>query len=128
MTDTRQKYVKLKNYKFINERKEVTKKLLKILKINQNNKTFNNLDLDTNEQIQNNILSLIPEIELYFSTSQWTYHHKDTKKNKPYISIAKSVLKDMGICLFSSSKAIKYNNKFVTCTYYLLDSTIDEYI
>jgi len=128
MTDTRQKSVKLKNYRFVNERKEVTKKLLKILKIDQNNKTFNNLDLDTNEQAQKEILALIPDIELYFSVSTWTYFMNNNIINKPYLSITRSLLKDMNIGIVTERKSIKYNNKFTTCTYYSLTSNIIEFI
>lgn len=68
-----------KNLKYKDERKDLTKKLLQILKIDANNKVFTSYDLDKDEDTQKKILDLIPNIEKYYVTTRWCYK-KESKK------------------------------------------------
>jgi len=120
---------KLKCFKYINERNEITKKLLNILQITNNNKTFDTYSLDNNKEIQQKIIDLIPDIEKVFVISKWSYFQKNkNKKEKPYVSLSKSLLKDMNIKLISYSKSLKINDKFHVITFYDLVSDIDTFL
>lgn len=116
-----------KKYKYINERKAITKKLLELLHIDNNNKIFNSYDLDHNEETQKAILNMIPDIERYFTVAGWSYYRKDNNQNRPYISITKSVLKDMKINVVSASKKKRIGDKIITYSIYTISNNIDEY-
>lgn len=109
----------LKHFRYVNERNELTQKLLKILNIDENNKTFCSFMLDNDKEKQQKILDLEPDVKKYFSTAHWSYYHKNSKAaERPYLSLAKSILKDMKIKVNKIRASIKYNNKFTTCTTY----------
>jgi len=118
---------RFKKYKYKDERKALTKKLLQYLHIDANNKIFDNIHI--NEQTQKDILDLIPKIEQYFSVAKWYYYQKNKNiKDKPYVSLAKSLLKDMGIKILSASKKEKLDDIAVSCTVYVITSNIDEFL
>jgi len=118
---------RFKKYRYMNERKELTKKLLQLLGINSSNKMFNNIDI--NEETQTAIMKLIPNVQKYYAVTKWYYFHKSKKSNdKPYISISKNILKDMDIKIISSTKRKKINEKYVTYTLYAITTNIDQYI
>lgn len=116
-----------KQYKYINERKAITKKLLELLHIDNSNKMFNSYDLDHNEETQKAILDMIPNIERYFTVAGWSYYRKNNNQTRPYISVIKSVLKDMKINVVSASKKKRIDEKIVTYSIYTISNNIDEY-
>lgn len=89
-----------KTIKYANERKVVLNKLLKILDINETNIIFYVDDLKKNEDKQKQILDLVDDVKQYFVCGKWVYF---AKKNVPesYLSLAKSILKDMNYNLSS---------------------------
>jgi hypothetical protein len=117
-----------KNYKYRDERKVLTKKLLQIIGITNTNKMFDSYELDNDVEKQKNILDLKPEIEQYYKVAGWSYYRKGKKKTRPYISITKSLLKDMKINVISSSKKKKIENKSITHTIYTILNNVDEYM
>ena len=91
---------KNKEKRFPEERKQVLKKILNIIGINETKKSFTTYELEKNHIAQSEILNLIPDIEKYFSTSLWSFYQTKNQKYAPkkettkYISIVKSILKD----------------------------------
>jgi len=117
---------RFKKYRYMNERKELTKKLLQLLGISSSNKMFNNIDV--NEETQTAIINLVPDIKKYYSIAKWYYFQKDKVSDvKPYISISKSLLKDMGIKFESFQGSRKLGNKSTTYTSYNIKSDISVY-
>lgn len=92
----------LKNLKFANERKIVLDKLLKILGITKENNIFYVDELDKDSVKIKEILNLETEIKQYFSCSGWTCFTKNCK-NKKYLSLIKSLLKNMNVTISSVS-------------------------
>lgn len=116
-----------KNLKYRDERKHITKQLLRLLKIDTDNKIFTSYDLDQNKETQNKILEMIPEIEKYYTISKWNYWHEN-KKNKKYMSLTKSLLKDMGITFIATNKKIKQEIKMINYIQYTITSDINAYL
>ncbi len=85
-----------KELKFEKERKEVLDKLLKILNVNKENTIFYINDLQNDENKQKQILDLESDVKKYFSCGKWLYFAKKDIPN-PYLSLLKSLLKDMKI-------------------------------
>lgn len=112
-----------KNLKYKDERKELTKRLLQYLKIDANNKVFTSFNLDNDEETQKKILDLIPDIEKYYSVSKWNYW-RENKKDKKYLSLIKSLLKDMNVKILATNKKIKHDNKLINYIQYTLTSDI----
>jgi hypothetical protein len=119
--------IKFKNIKFINERKQIVKRLLQILKINVENKIFSSYELNIDEEKQKTIMSLVPEVEQFFKTTFW-YYKKESKREKQYLSIVKSILKDMNIHCVSTQKKIKIDKMYVSYLVYTITSNIDEFL
>jgi hypothetical protein len=88
---------------------------------------FTSYDLDKDEETQKKILEMIPDIEKYYVTTRWCYK-KETKKNKKYLSVIKSVIKEMNIDVVSLSKKMKINGNYVAYMLYMITSNIDGYI
>jgi len=95
--------------KYDNERKELLIKLFNILGINENNNTILLHDLDTNEKLQNEILSLEPDIKKYFFCGKWSCFSDPNIKRK-YLSFIKYLMKDMDYYMMSQRKFFKLEN------------------
>lgn len=92
-------HLKYKNKRFTKERNIILNNIYDIIGITETKKTFCAYDLDTNIELQNKILGLIDEISKYFSTSLWPSFRPGKPVSKRYLSIVKSVIKDMDIKL-----------------------------
>lgn len=81
---------------YINERKDVLDRLLKILNVTKDCNIFYIDDLKDDLDRQKQILDLEEDVKHYFRCGAWGYF---TKPNisQPYLSFAKSILKDMNI-------------------------------
>jgi len=116
-----------KKFRYVNERKELTKKLLQLLKVDNNNKIFNTIDI--NEDTQKAIIDMVPEIKKYFNIGQWYYFQNNKNiKDRPYLSITKSLLKDMNIFVTSEKKKRKIENKYMTLTIYTINNDLSQFI
>lgn len=87
-----------KEIKYVKERQELLNKLLKILGISETNKVFYVDDLDKDDAKQKQILDLVEDVKQYFTYGKWVYFTKDNVP-EPCLSLAKSILKDMGYIL-----------------------------
>lgn len=86
-----------KNIKYIDEKKKVLQKLFHILKINDQNKNVFINDLDEDLNIQEDINHLSKDAKKYFNSGNWAYFKKKDQIKRPYLSLIKSILKDMKI-------------------------------
>lgn len=128
LNDNKEHKLNFKN-RFAEDRKAITKRLLLILDITNDNKKFESLTLDKNKDIQQEILNLVPEIRKFFTVAKFACLRKDGKKlDKPYLSLTRSLLKDMDIIVFPSNNKYKVDNKFVSSTSYTITSDISEFL
>ena len=114
---------KFQRFKFIiykKEQKEILDKVFNILSICDNNNIFQSHIIDHNSNIQNKILELDDNIKKYFKTSTWPAY-KNFNIERRYLSIIKSIMKDMDVIYTSLSCKIKYNNRIVNSTIYTID-------
>ena len=117
-----------KKSKYANERKELTKKLFQLLKVDNDNKIFYSLTLDNDVVLQKLITDMISDIKKYFYTGQWSYFiDNKNKKKKPYISMTKNILKDMGIKIMSRPIKRKEGNIFRSCIVYTILNDLSDY-
>ena len=84
--------MKLKSLLYKQEQYELVNKIINILELdNENSIILYNLDNDQNKQ--NKILELIPEIRKYYSFSTIIGASEPTKAKRPYLSIIKQITK-----------------------------------
>lgn len=85
-----------KDLKYAKERKMVLDNLLNILNVTKDNNIFYIDDLEKNNIQQQQILDLEEDVKKFFSCSTWTYFVR-SDIDKKYISLTKSILKNMEI-------------------------------
>ena len=105
---------------FTNERKELVNKILNILEINDKNKMFSLKDVDENNDKQQKIMELEPDIKKYFLCSRWTYFsNKNRECKRNYLSLIKAIMKDMNVKMSASTLVKKLDDNTTKCeTYY----------
>ena len=86
-----------KKDKFPKERIELLNKLYNILGIDEKNRVFYLDELEANEEKQEQIIALVPDVKKYFACAMWSYFAKPQLKDKRYLSLTKSILKDMEV-------------------------------
>jgi hypothetical protein len=108
---------------FANERKEIVNKIFNILEITPTNKIILSKKLDENIEKHNKIINLETEIQKYFICSKWNYfNNKKRDFKRKYLSLIKSVMKEMGINFYSSLVSKKGDdNKFKRETIYIFE-------
>ena len=117
------KKIKFKKLKFVSERIQLLHTVLQILNINEQNNTFDSFSLDDNRELQMQILALDNEFQKYFMVSKWPAYSNNDKivNERRYLSMIKSMLKEMGIKIESLSMKKKYNNRTINTTAYKID-------
>ena len=105
---------------FVNEQKEVLNKLLEILGINENNKSFSLHELDDDKDKQDRIYELIPDIKRYFKTGSWTFLRND-KAQRKYMSIIRKIFKSLEINYNKYNKNISKNGDYICLTIYEIE-------
>ena len=101
----------------VEERINILNKLFNILNINEDNNTLYLGDLDTNEEIQQKILDLEPEIKKYFACSKWACYNNLSMKRK-ILSLIKNLVKTMNYEVISKRKFRKNENGLYRDTIY----------
>jgi len=94
-----------KAIRYPNERKMVALKILNLLGVTKDNNIFKLNDKTT--AIQESILNLEDEIKIYFNVGKWPFFKKNTDIEKCYLSIVKSVMKEVGIEMTNIYKYVK---------------------
>lgn len=84
--------MRLKSELYKKEQEQVIDKIISILDL-QNKNTYTLYELDTNKDIQNKIMELIPEIRKWFSFNGIKAVGEPSKIKRPWLSIIKHLLK-----------------------------------
>ena len=84
--------MRLKNELYKKEQDEVINKIISILDL-KNKNTYTLYELDKNEEIQNKIMELIPEIRKWFSFNGIKAVGDPEKIKRPWLSIIKHLIK-----------------------------------
>ena len=85
--------MKLKSGIYQEQQKQIKEELIDILKLNETNYIILH-ELDEDKYLQEQIVSLIPRIQTYFSMSTTTAISYPEKIKRPYLSIIRHLLKD----------------------------------
>ncbi len=108
--------------KFTNERNDVLQKILNILEITEKNNKFSLKELDNNIEKQNAIIELESEIKKIFICSRWSYFsNKNRQFKRNYLSLIKTLCKQMDVKLITSTMTKKYDNTTESETYYYIN-------
>jgi hypothetical protein len=109
--------------KYENERKEILQKIFNILEITDDNKMVSLKKLDGDENKQNSIIELEPDIKKYFLCSRWTYFcNKNRDIKRGYLSLIKAIMKNLNVKMTSSTLIKKIDDTKTKCeTYYIFE-------
>ena len=84
--------MRLKSELYKKEQHEVIEQIIKILDL-ENKNTYTLYELDKNEEIQKQIMDLIPEIRKWFSFNGIKAVGEPSKIKRPWLSIIKHLIK-----------------------------------
>ena len=84
--------MRLKSELYKKEQEDIVDKIIKILDL-ENKTEYTLYELDKNEEIQKQIIGLIPEIRKYFSFNGIKAVGEPNKIKRPWLSIIKNLLK-----------------------------------
>ena len=77
------------------KREEICNRLLEILGLDENN-CFIRSDMDENEEKQQQIIDMKPEIKEYFACAKIAAFKPNFHVQRPYLSIVKGILQNQG--------------------------------
>lgn len=95
--------------KYKNEREEICKKLIDILKLDTNN-SFLLSDLDENVEMQKEILNMKDEIQKCFACSTISSFKPNFDCKRPYLNIVRGILRQQNYLFNGISIVIKLEN------------------
>jgi hypothetical protein len=81
--------------KYQTEREDICKRLISILKLDDNN-SFLLCDLDEDTEKQNKIMDMKEEIHKYFACSTISSFKPNFECKRPYLNIVRSILRQQG--------------------------------
>ena len=84
--------MRLKSELYKKEQDEIIEKIITILDL-ENKNTYTLYELDKNEEIQNKIMELIPEIRKWFSFNNMKAVGEPNKRKRPWLCIIKQLTK-----------------------------------
>ena len=84
--------MRLKSELYKKEQEEIIDKIVKILDL-ENKTEYTLYELDKNDEIQNKIMELIPEIRKWFSFNNMKAVGEPSKRKRPWLCIIKQLLK-----------------------------------
>jgi hypothetical protein len=84
--------MRLKSELYKKEQEEIVDKIVKILDL-KNKTEYTLYELDKNEEIQKQIMELIPEIRKYYAFNNLKAVGEPNKRKRPWLSIIKNLLK-----------------------------------
>ena len=105
--------------KYNNEREEICKKLIDILKLDANN-SFLLYELDHNVEMQTEIINMKDEIQKYFACSTISSFKPNFDCKRPYLNIVRSILRQQGYNFISTDLDIKINDVIKRTTKYII--------
>lgn len=96
-----------KEVQYKNERENICERIIKILNLDEDN-CFMLSDIEDNPEKQQQIIDLKPEIQQYFVVSSINeFKPKVEQTKRPYINIARTILKQQGYSFESSTAWLK---------------------
>lgn len=95
--------------KYQTEREEICKKLIDILKLDDNN-SFLLCDLDVDIEKQTDILNMKDEIQKCFACSTISSFKPNFECKRPYLNMVRSILRQQNYLINGSSIVIKLEN------------------
>ena len=110
-----------KAIRFINERKNIVKDIIKTIGVTRENNTMIVKNMRTT--IQQTILDMEDNIRKYFNAGGWHVFKKGVEVERPFLSIIKKVMNEMGIELIHFHKHIK--DEVLSC--YIFNFTDNTY-
>ena len=84
--------MRLKSELYKKEQEEIVNKIITILDL-ENKTEYTLYELDKNEEIQKQIMVLIPEIRKYYAFNNMKSVGEPNKRKRPWLSIIKNLLK-----------------------------------
>ena len=84
--------MRLKSELYKKEQEEIVDKIITILDL-ENKTEYTLYELDKNEEIQKQIMELIPEIRKYYAFNNMKAVGDPNKRKRPWLSIIKNLLK-----------------------------------
>jgi hypothetical protein len=102
------------------ERSDLLNKLNNILGITDDNNIIYIYDIDSSIDKQKQINDLVGDIKKYFKCGTWSYFAKVGKGKRQYLSLIKSIYKDMGYNIYNSQKVYTRDNKSIKGGIYVL--------
>ena len=108
--------MRLKSELYKKEQDEIIDKIITILDL-ENKTTYTLYELDNNEEIQNQIMELIPEIRKWFSFNGIKAVGEPSKIKRPWLSIIKHLLKTKHLTQTSEMRIIKDDKTIRTMNY-----------
>lgn len=100
------------------ERSDLLNKLNNIVGITENNNIIYFYDLDNSSEKQKQIDDLKYDIKKYFKCGTWSYFTKEG--NRQYLSLIKSIYRDMEYHVYNSQMNFTRNNKSIKGGIYII--------
>ena len=101
------------------EREDICKKIIDILKLDANN-SFLLSDLDADKEKQAAILNMKEEIQKCFACSEISSFKPKFECKRPYLNIARGILRKQGYTFISTDIDIKINDVIKRTTKYII--------
>lgn len=95
---------------------ELRGNILKILNIDNNNRSFNLFDLDNDIEIQKKIFELEKECEKYFAVKNWTYFRNKNRGKidvRSYLTLLRNILNFCNIQFINKQTSMMINGHVV---------------
>jgi hypothetical protein len=103
---------------FKDARENLINKFNIILEMTPENMSFYLYHLENNQHKQEQIIALEYDIKKYFKCGTWSYFTKGTKKS--YLSLIRSVYKDMDYTITRRNTSISVNNQLIYTQIYVI--------
>jgi hypothetical protein len=110
--------------KYADEREEICKKIIDILELDENH-SFLLSELDDNLEKQNELLALKDDINKCFAVSKISTFKPNFECKRPYLNLARSILRKQGYTFISTNCEIKINNVLKKTQRYVVFRKID---
>lgn len=108
--------MRLKSELYKKEQHEIIEKIITILDL-ENKNTYTLYELDKNEEMQKQIMGLIPEIRKWFSFNGIKAVGEPQKIKRPWLSIIKHLLKTKYLTQTNEIRIIKHDKTIRTMEY-----------
>jgi hypothetical protein len=109
--------MRLKSELYKTEQDEIINKIISILDL-ENKHSYTLYELDKNEEIQTQIMLLIPEIRKWFAFNNMKAVGEPDKRKRPWLSIIKQLVKTK-YTIENNEQQFKINEKWIKSPMYI---------